>query len=442
MAAAADYSAVPVAPGPGYTAVGQPRLTWAVRPDGRPLPYAQHVHTFGGLPTAASTLITAADAARLAGRGGAGFPTGTKLRTAAEAAGRSRRRGRSQPLVVANGAEGEPASAKDRLLLTRVPHLVLDGGLLAAAAIGADRVVLRVHDSPPLVQTLRRAIAERPAGEAGALEVATTAPRYLAGESSAVVGELDGGPAVPRFSLEPAARRGVGGRPTVVLNVETLADLALLARFGPDWYRTVGTPYEPGTVLVTVGVPWSVPVVVEAPLGSPVGEVLAAAGAPAGAASHVLTGGYGGRWVPWDRVIGAPLSRAGLAAVGGVLGAGVLAVLPATACGLVETAPIVRYLAQEGAGQCGPCLNGLPAIAGAMAALATGDIADTTVDRLLGWCGQVDGRGACHHPDGVVTLVRSTITEFADEVRRHRGQGWCGRPYQRVLPVGPRKAAE
>ena len=148
----------------------------------------------------------------------------------------------------------------------------------------------------------------------------------------------------------------------------------------------------------------------------------------------VCSGGGAGRWLPATTALATPLSHAGLAAAGGSLGAGIVIALPDRACGLDETARLTRYLAEQSAGQCGACLNGLPAIAGSLTALATGKGDRSTVARLHRWCSQVAGRGACSHPDGTAGLVESALEVFAEDVERHLS-GWCGRPVRGVLPV-------
>ena len=170
----------------------------------------------------------------LTGRGGAGFPTARKLEAVRS------RRGRA--VVVVNGMEGEPASARTATVGI-APHLVLDGAALAAAAVGADAVLVAVRrDRVGAVHSLGRAMAER--REAGIDDVEPSVyhgpPRYVGGEESALVHWLNGGPSV-RSTVPPRPfERGVDGRPTLVLNVETLAHLALIARFGDAWFRSVG----------------------------------------------------------------------------------------------------------------------------------------------------------------------------------------------------------
>jgi NADH:ubiquinone oxidoreductase subunit F (NADH-binding) len=218
------------------------------------------------------------------------------------------------------------------------------------------------------------------------------------------------------------SERGLGGAPTLVQNVETLAHLALIARYGPDWFRAAGTPEEPGTMLCTLRQADGSVTVAEAAIGTPLARLL-----DLGPGTAVLVGGYHGAWIPAAHASRLWLTNTMLRPLGAFLGAGVLAALPADRCGLAETARVARYLALESAGQCGPCLNGLPRIAAALAVLAglAGRRPDPrVVPDLSRWAGLVEGRGACHHPDGTVRFVRSALRVFAAEVRQHQ-QGRC-----------------
>jgi NADH:ubiquinone oxidoreductase subunit F (NADH-binding) len=340
-------------------------------------------------------------------------------------------------VVVANATEGEPASAKDRLLATRLPHLVLDGALLAGYAVGAEEVIVCVDRTRrDTVAALRRALAERIEQESSscALRIALTPPRYVAGEETALVHWLNGGPSKPTLAPPRPFERGVGRRPTLVQNVETLAHLSQIAAFGDEWYRRLGPADEPGTALFTVSGAVAESTVLEAPIGTGGGALLAAAGVARGARA-VLVGGYFGTWLAASDLVRTPMSHAGLAPFGASPGAGVLVALPEAPCGLLETARILRWYAGESAGQCGPCAFGLPALAGVAVDLAAGRAGSDDVARLRRWCGEIEGRGACRHPDGAVRLLRSALSVFAEDVEQHLGGHPCGgsrRPLLRV----------
>jgi NADH:ubiquinone oxidoreductase subunit F (NADH-binding) len=378
----------------------------------------------------ASRLTDVIERSGLTGRGGAGFPAGRKLRSVAGQRGRS--------VVVANGCEGEPASAKDRLLLSRWPHLVFDGISLAAYAIGADRAFLAVHRHElRLAASLEAAAAARAAAgiDAIPIEIVGIPGRYVSSEQSAVVQYLNGGPALPTFSPPRTHERGFDGRPTLVNNAETLAHIALIARYGDRWFRSAGVPGAAGTMLVTVGGAVASPGVYEIELGTPIGAVLMTAGGLTERPQAVLTGGYFGTWLPVDVAWSLPLTHRDLHAAGGALGAGIIIVLPDTSCGLAETARVVRYLAAETAGQCGPCIFGLPALADAMADLAYQG--ERRATRQIGaLTGLVAGRGACKHPDGVTQLVSSALDAFAADAAWHHDHGPCyGMRRAPILPI-------
>src|SRR6266542_4070530 len=302
-----------------------PRLLPA---DGRPAGLPAHLAVHGPLPYRGrpGPLIAEVRESGLTGRGGAAFPVHRKL-AAVAAAGR-------RPVVVANGAESEPLSAKDKTLLHYSPHLVLDGLQLAAEAVGARRTVLYLHEDTALQAWLGELLWERQSNglDRAGVDLVLAPPRFLSGQETAVVNVLNGGPALPTFTPPRTFERGVGGAPTLVQNIETLAHLALVA----------------------------------------------------------------------------------------------------------------RYLALESAGQCGPCLNGLPRIATALAELAGTSPGNLVINDLERWGGLTSGRGACHHPDGAVRFVRSALRVFAPEIRRHQA-GTCtatdGRPFL-PAPAGPAGAAD
>jgi NADH:ubiquinone oxidoreductase subunit F (NADH-binding) len=397
-----------------------------------PASLAGHLDRYGPPPspprraTDRARLLQEVERSGLTGRGGAHFPTARKL--AAVAAG-------PDPVVVANGTEGEPASAKDQVLLARSPHLVLDGAALAAGLTGARQVFLVV---PATVRDIvAGAVTER--RQAGRDEprfrVVTAADGFVAGEASAVVHWIERGVPAPLARPPRLAERGLGGHPTLVQNVETLAHLALIGRHGATWFRALGTEAEPGTMLVTVTGAVHRPCVAEIAIGTPLDEVLGRAGGVTGPLQALLLGGYSGQWAG-PEAAALPFSAAGLAPAGADIGAGLIAALPAGTCGLAETARVARYLADESAGQCGPCRFGLPAMAGELERLAGGY--PVRLDTLHRWLGQVTGRGACGHPDGAARLAGSALRVFAAEVERH-GSGWCtGTSRAPVLPVPPR----
>jgi len=399
-------------------------------------PLSEHLARLGPLPFATASSSTlerswALDLVRqsgLLGRGGGEFPVARKLETAARAGG--------SPVVVVNGSEGEPASRKDRTLLELRPHLVLDGASFAAAAVGATEIVVYVepqrlrswHAVRHAIEVRQRARLPEPP-----IRLAAGAGRYVSGETSAVVSALEMRGGLPSRRPQPVAASGVGGRPTVVNNVETLAHLGLLSRFGAEWFRQAGSPGSPGSTLLTlaggVGVPGLV-VELLAPVGG--GHLLAEVGGLEQAPPAVLVGGYAGKWIPGPPFCASQVDRGLFSASGVGLGCGVIATLPPRACGLATTLRLLAWLADESAGQCGPCMYGLPALAVELEAVVNGDVSRRGILRLHRRAISIVGQGACGHPDGAVALLESALDVFSTDAMNHvrgrpcRGSGELG----------------
>ncbi len=362
---------------------------------------AAHRDRFGVLPRLdVEQVRRLAELAHLEGRGGAGFPFAVKVAAAA--------RGRRSEVVV-NLAEGEPASGKDRALAVGRPHLVLDGAVLGARALGTRTIHLVLPRSQPDVRrVMERAAAER--SEGLRVETHLVEDRFVAGQARAVLEVMAGRPNLPVTAWEPEAVRGHRNRPTLLSNAETWAQLAALV--------LPGAAEAPATTLLTVHDRRGVRVV-EASLGTPWPRLLDVAGSAAW-----LVGGYHGAWVRAERLGALTVDRAAMRTAGVPLGAGVVLALPAGHCPVTVTARITAYLAEQSARRCGPCLNGLPALAEQVRALAEGE---PDPDRVRALCRLVEGRGACAHPDGTARLVRSLLDELAEQVDAHL-VGECSHP--------------
>ncbi|WP_067794367.1 NADH-quinone oxidoreductase subunit NuoF family protein [Actinomadura formosensis] len=415
------------------SSIGGPRLTLGFDRFDR-LDLDRHLAVHGRLRAPGlDDLVRMAEQVDLRGRGGAGFPLARKLmavaaRVAHPAADRTvlpgekaGERRSSEDVVVVNGAEGEPGSAKDKLLLRRAPHLVLDGAQIAASALGTRRIVLAV-ESDEAARSVRAAIGERrmPA------RVVRLTERFISGESGAVIRAINGETPIPPGVKVRASDSGVDGCPTLLSNTETFAQLAVLVSLGPDLYASTGTDGEPGTTLLTVGGTR----VVEAPLGTPLRTVLDHCEVPP--SPGVLVGGYHGMWLDPAAVSRAVLSRAGMRRVGGTVGAGIILPLTRGTCPLGEVTRIAAYLAAQSAGQCGPCRLGLPDVVRSLHTLTEGTGTAEDVRRAAG-VGR--GRGACTHPDGTAKFVLSAMEAFAPHIDAHRWDGGCGLSTYGVLPL-------
>jgi NADH:ubiquinone oxidoreductase subunit F (NADH-binding) len=377
------------------------------------------------------SLMEEVERAGLHGRGGAGFPTSVKLHAVAQPGRR--------PIVLVNGSEGEPTSVKDATLMSLAPHLVLDGAMIAAAAVGADEIVIGVKLGPGAARAaIDRAVDERYRTEPWSphVRVIDVPPTYLAGEERALVNLVDRGHAIPPPGRSRPFERGIRNRPTLVQNVETLAHLALIRQMGAEWFRRVGHPDQPGTMLVTVAGSLRAPGVYEVPTGQRLVELLRIAGGATQEIGAILVGGYSGTWVSGGSIERASLDRAGMAEVGGVVGCASIVALPSSFCGIHETAAVMRWLANQTAGQCGPCVRGLDSIAGTIEDVWRGRAQGEPLSRLTRWAGLVEGRGACRYPDGAVRFLRSALETFRNDADAHaRGHPCAGAQTSRVLPL-------
>jgi NADH:ubiquinone oxidoreductase subunit F (NADH-binding) len=404
---------------------------------GHPTDLAGHVATLGPVPLPThgtrgwrDTFVSMLEASGLAGRGGAGFPAAIKLAVA--------HAGGAGGTVLVNAMEGEPASDKDKLLLIRSPHLVLDGAQLLAAASGARRTTVCVPEGRDQVAAaVSRALAERAAAGCAPVPEAMVRPpdRFIAGEESALARWVDSGQSLPSFRPDKGTSLRVGRRGALVHNAETLAHVAMIARTGPDAFRAHGLVEDPGTSLVTISGAVEHPGVVEIDRGTPLLDVANRA-VPTAPPQALLVGGYGAAWVA-PEYFTTPYASLSLRAVGATAGVGIIVVLGPDACGLMESARIAHYLAGQSAGQCGPCVYGLPAIADDLTSLARGQMDPGLRARLERRLREVDGRGACRHPDGAVNLVRSALGVFAADLTSHANGAPCphwNRPTQLRFP--------
>ena len=405
---------------------GLPRLLAGIEAD-EPTTLTQHRAVHGELPPqrrrrrrSEHPLIEQAELAGLRGRGGAAFPIATKMRAVIAQ--------RRRPIVVVNATEGEPASRKDRTLCELAPHLILDGAELAATAVGAEEAIVCVCESAAGGgERIAAAIEERRAHAAGSvgLRSSVVPAGYVSGQESALVNHLNGAPAIPTFAPPTPYQQGVGRRPTLVNNAETLAQLALIARHGPVWYRALGTSAQPGSTLITLSGAVAHPGVYEIEHGISLRSLIDLAGGTSAGVRAVLLGGYAGTWIDAALLDGLVLSEDGLAEHGASLGAGIVLLLSDQACPIAETARIARWLAGQSARQCGPCLHGLDALAATVEQLAGGMARGDAGARLQQLAGLTRRRGACAHPDGATRFILSAYETFAAEFADHARYGLC-----------------
>jgi NADH:ubiquinone oxidoreductase subunit F (NADH-binding) len=381
----------------------------------------------------ADELLGEVESGGLLGRGGAGFPLAVKVRAV-----RDNGHVAGGAVVVANGEEGEPASIKDRWLLRHRPHLILDGLRLAAAMVAANRTYVYVSD-PESASSVEAALAELEPDTLGgiAVEVWNVEPGYIAGEETAAVRAINGGPVKPTDKPPRPFQEGVGGLPTLVSNVETLANLPHLQNHGSAAFRSLGTSLSPGSFLVTVTGAGRAPGLYEVPHGLPFTELLALHDVSPEHVRGALLGGYFAGLL--DRsVLDATLDHETLRGLGSGLGNGAIAVLTDD-CPVAVAAAVLAYFDRENAGQCGSCFNGTAAMAAVGAALRDGVATDEDVARLRRWSVVLRGRGACATLDAATNIAASLLDKFPEHVHSHLDNGCrtcqvgaftADRPYQ------------
>jgi NADH:ubiquinone oxidoreductase subunit F (NADH-binding) len=383
---------------------------------------------------AANELLDAVERSGLLGRGGAAFPLAVKLRAVRDNGVRSN----VGTVVVANGEEGEPASIKDRWLVRNRPHLVLDGLRLAAAIVAADRAHVYVSD-PESARSVETALGELDAGALAGVSVAvrTVDPGYIAGEETAAVRALNGGPVKPTDKPPRPFEVGVGGRPTLVSNVETLANLPYIQQHGSAEFRTQGTPQSPGTLLVTVTGADRPPGLYELPHGLPITELLALHGVSTDRVRGALMGGYFAGLLNRD-VLDTTVDHETFKRLGSGLGCAAISVITGD-CPVAVAASVLAYFDRENAGQCGSCFNGTAAMAAVAGALRDCVATDEDLTRLRRWSVMLRGRGACATLDAATNIAASLLDQFPHAVQHHLdnacqicqlGAFHADRPYQ------------
>ncbi|OBB17154.1 NADH dehydrogenase [Mycobacteriaceae bacterium 1482268.1] len=358
-------------------------------------------------------LLSQVDLSGVLGRGGAAFPLAVKLTTVRD---NGRRAGGA--VVVANGEEGEPASIKDRWLLRHRPHLVLDGLRLAARMVSAERAYVYVSDrsAAEAVQTALAAI-DTDVLDGLSISVATVDPGYVAGEETAAVRALNGGPAKPTDKPPRPFDEGVGFLPTMVSNVETLALIPFIARHGAEAFREQGTSSSPGTFLATITGAGRPPALYELPHGVAFNELLEFHGVPADHVRGVLMGGYFAGLLNRD-VLDITLDHESLRRLDSGLGCGAVTILTDD-CPVAVAASVMAYFDRENAGQCGSCFNGTAAMSAVTGALRDGVATNEDLARLERWSVVLRGRGACATLDAATNVASSLLSAFPQVVDRH-----------------------
>ncbi|RKK04950.1 NADH-quinone oxidoreductase subunit F [Pseudoroseomonas wenyumeiae] len=370
-------------------------------------------------------IIPAIEAAGLRGLGGAGFPTHRKWAAVAAQPGPGK-------WVICNGNEDEPGTFKDRFLLSRTPHQVIEGALVAALAVGAATVALYVNPrEEAAVRVLREAVAQWEAhpllaqlseaiGENLRLLVVTGSGLYVGGEETAAVASVMGGFPFPTLKPPYPAERGVNGAPTLVNNVETLAHAGQILRGGPEWYRGLGLGGAPGTKLFSLSGDVLRPGLHELPMGTSLRSLVFEHGEGmlgGKAFKAVFTGGPSNTLLTADD-LDAPLDFDSLRARGSRLGTGAMIVVGEGTSILRKTAEYVGFFAANSCGQCPPCKIGTHQVSRILERIEAGAGRPGDLQALENLAELLPGSGRCGLVDGAATVLASSLKTFGGEYER------------------------
>ncbi len=374
-------------------------------------------------------------ASGLKGRGGAGFPTGMKWSFVPKEPGRK--------YLVVNADEMEPGTFKDRLLMEGDPHLLLEGVVVAAYAIGADRAYIFLRGEYTAAEAaLGRAIAEaRGGGWLGRdiqgsgydLEVVlhTSAGRYICGEETALLNALEGKRANPRAKPPFPQTSGLWGKPTIVNNVETVCNLPGIVARGVDWYRGLGRGEDRGTKLFGVSGKVKNPGCWELPMGTPVRELLEerAGGMRDGLSLRGFLPGGGSTDFMLPEHLDLPMDYDAIAAAGSRLATGTMIVLDDRTCPVGMVGNLMAFFAQESCGYCTPCRDGLPWVDEIFRDLERGRGRERDLGILREHVDHLGpGRTFCALAPGAAAPLGSGLKHFEDDFRRHVKERRC--PYR------------
>ncbi len=381
--------------------------------------------------TPPEAIETAVDESGLKGRGGAGFPTGMKWGFVPDAD--------EQKYLVCNADESEPGTFKDRVILEEKPHLLLEGMILSAYALGATVGFLYIRGEYRAgYERLKSAIQEaREAGYLGEnvfdsgfdfeLHLNRGAGAYIVGEETALLNSLEGKRGVPRKKPPFPAVEGLFGQPTVVNNVETLSTAALIVRNGAEWYRQWGTESDPGFRLFSVCGSVREPGVYEAPLGTTLRELIEdyAGGIEKGRdVKAVIPGGSSTPPIRGSE-IDVPLDSEGIQEVGSRLGSGGVIVLDETVCMPRMARRLSHFYAHESCGWCTPCREGVPWLEDILREVETGKGSAADLEKINGVSRNIDGNCFCPLGPSASTPVMRMIDYWGEEFEYHLEHGEC-----------------
>lgn len=368
----------------------------------------------------------------LRGRGGAGFPAGVKW-------GFMPRDPDVVKYVCVNTDEGEPGTFKDRVLVEKDPHQVIEGTIIASYAVGAQRAFVYIRgEFFTGVKRWVKAIADAyergflgknilDSGFSLDLSVHRGAGAYICGEETALIESLEGKRGEPRLKPPYPAQRGLFGKPTLVHNVETLCNVPHIVLRGPEWYASIGTPKSTGPKIFCVSGHVNRPGNYELPLGTPLREIIYehAGGVKGGRAiKAVIPGGSSTPMLRPDQ-LDTPMDFESLAAAGSMLGTGAIIVIAEGTCMVDVARRTARFFAHESCGRCTPCRIGTQHLLETLERIEAGKGQPGDIELLHSLCNGIQGNTFCPMGDAAVAPIRSSLSLFRDEYEAHIAQHRC-----------------
>ena len=376
-------------------------------------------------------VIAAVKDSGLRGRGGAGFPTGVKWGFIPQGDGKPH-------YLVINADESEPGTCKDIPLMLAVPQMLVEGAIIAAYAIRANRAFIYVRGEVlHVIRRLHHAVAEAYAagylgndilGSGFSLDVTVHAGAgaYECGEETALLDSLEGFRGQPRLKPPFPAIAGLYASPTVVNNVESIASVPYIVRHGAAAFAALGTERSKGFGIFSLTGHVTTPGQYEAPLGVTLRELLdLAGGIRAGHSLKFWTPGGSSTPIFTDEHLDVPLDFEGVGAAGSMLGTRALQIFDETTCVVRATLRWTEFYQHESCGKCTPCREGTYWMVRVLDRLDRGQGTDEDLDKLLDICDNILGRAFCPFGDGAISPVVSSIKYFRDEFIEHFKRGGC-----------------
>lgn len=381
-----------------------------------------------------SEVIETIKAAGLMGRGGAGFPTGLKMSFV-------NRDKEGQKYLVCNSDESEPGTSKDRFIMQKNPHQLIEGMAIAAYTMGATvgynymrgEFMAEFESCEKALKEAKKAglIGKNILGTGIDFELINIigAGAYIVGEETAMLESIEGKRAMPRFKPPFPANFGLYGKPTTVNNTESLASIPVILDKGAEWFKKLGTEKSGGTKIFSVSGHVAKPGVFEIPMGTSFKDLLALAGGMLEnrKCKAVIPGGSSMKIVPGDTMLEAEMSYEGMQAVGSAIGSGGVIVMDETTCMVEALACVIKFYEDESCGQCTPCREGTNWLHQNLRDILAGKGKVKDVDLLVEIAGKIEGKTICAFGEAVAWPVQSFIEHFRDEF-----EFYCKHGYSKV----------